>query len=270
MIGRENDVKIIDVIDQDDESDLDSMIVRDHHYKLGYGVERHSHRNTQVLCVFSGVIVVDTDDRRFVTPAGHGLLIPPGVPHSHRILSDVTMASIYCSTLDKSLSDATVIELTDLARALLLEAVDAKPSVSERKASLVRELLIEEISSLPPKPLVLSFPAEPRLAAICQAFLEEPSPRIRIDDWADKLAMSRRTFTRFFRKETGVSLATWWQHAIVFWSLPRLAQGESITNVAFAAGYENVGAYITMFKRVMGMAPTKHVALARRFAEHHV
>ena len=57
------------------------------------------------------------------------------------------------------------------------------------------------------------FPEDRRLAALCRGFLEDPSPHTNIDDWADRLGMSRRTFTRIFRRETGLSLSTWRQQA---------------------------------------------------------
>lgn len=67
--------------------------------------------------------------------------------------------------------------------------------------------------------------------------------------------MSRRAFTRFFRKETGISLSTWRQQAAVFTALPRLAAGEAVTAVALDLGYDSVAAFTTMFRRTMGTAP---------------
>ncbi len=69
--------------------------------------------------------------------------------------------------------------------------------------------------------------------------------------------MSRRTFTRMFRRETGLSLSTWRQQACLLSALPRLTEGEPVTSVALDLGYNSVPAFTTMFKRMLG-APPRH------------
>ena len=49
-----------------------------------------------------------------------------------------------------------------------------------------------------------------------------PAADERLGDWAGKLAMSRRTFTRFFQKQTGLSFVAWRQQASLFACLPKL------------------------------------------------
>jgi len=150
--------------------------------------------------------------------------------------------------------------VTDLARSLLLEAIRFREApVGHRKAELVLSLLVEEIATLPERPLGLPFPSERRLTALCRDYLANPTPNARLDDWAEKLAMSRRTFTRQFRKETGISFTTWRQQASVFACLPQLAEGQPVTNVALEAGYESVAAFTTMFRRMLGTSPRTYM-----------
>jgi AraC-like DNA-binding protein len=72
--------------------------------------------------------------------------------------------------------------------------------------------------------------------------------------------MSRRTFTRLFRKETGLSFSAWRQQACLFAALPRLAANEPITRIAFDLGYESPAAFTTMFKRLQGVPPSHYLA----------
>ena len=92
--------------------------------------------------------------------------------------------------------------------------------------------------------------------------MAEPSVTERLDDWAGRLAMSRRTFTRFFQKETGLSFVAWRQQASLFACLPKLAEGSSVTDIAMLAGYDNVAAFTTMFKRRLGTAPRNYMRAA--------
>ena len=74
--------------------------------------------------------------------------------------------------------------------------------------------------------------------------------------------MSRRTFTRVFRRETGLSLAEWRRRAAVLQAIPRLARGEPITTIALDLGYGSPAAFTSMFKRVLGTPPRLFAALA--------
>ncbi|WP_421590098.1 AraC family transcriptional regulator [Shinella sp. M27] len=228
----------------------------------GYTVPPHRHRRTQFLCVFSGVVVVATNRGRWMIPPGHALLIPRGLEHSVEMASDVSMRSVYIYSPEgrAASEEPTVLEVTDLARQLLAEAVRKGALAEDRgRGELVMALLLDEIGRLPERRLGLPFPVSGRLAGLCRDFVETPSPVVKIDDWARHLHMSRRTFTRFFREEMGVSFVTWRQQACLFACLPRLAAGEPVTRVALEAGYESVPAFTTMFKRMLGTSPRAYL-----------
>ncbi|RDJ12478.1 AraC family transcriptional regulator [Rhizobium grahamii] len=225
-------------------------------YPAGYHVKAHSHSRAQFVYASAGVLMVSSVQGRWMVPPGHALWIPAGLVHTVDMLGDVAMLSAYVapSALADPPTAIRVVALTDLARALIIEAV-APADVRGGRHDLVMALLLEEVLRLPDRPLGLPFPSDTRLAALCRGFMENPSARLVIDDWAERLAMSRRAFTRFFRKETGISLSTWRQQAAVFTALPRLAAGEAVTAVALDLGYESVAAFITMFRRMLGTAP---------------
>ena len=119
-------------------------------------------------------------------------------------------------------------------------------------------LLIAEIEQLPTLPLNISLPTAPKLAARCRAFLDKPTPHETIDDWCATLAMSRRSFTRLFREQTGTSFAAWCRQACVVAALPRLAAGDSITAIALDFGYANPSAFTQMFRSQTGLAPSAY------------
>ncbi|CDM57709.1 MULTISPECIES: AraC family transcriptional regulator [Rhizobium] len=226
-------------------------------YPAGYHVKPHRHSRAQFVYARAGVVMVSSVQGRWMVPPQHALWIPAGLVHMVDMLGDVTMLSAYVAP--NALADPPtairVVALTDLARALIIEAAASPSGATSGRHDLVMALLLEEVLRLPDRPLGLPFPSDARLAALCRGFIENPSARLLIDDWAERLAMSRRAFTRFFRKETGISLSTWRQQAAVFTALPRLAAGEAVTAVAIDLGYDSVAAFTTMFRRMLGAAP---------------
>lgn len=239
-----------------------TIVATGNEYPERHKVPRHRHRRSQFLYAANGIMVVATDAGRWIVPPERAVWIPSGVHHEVTALGPVSTRSLYIEPeLSAALPTACrVLGVSPLVRNLLLEAVDL-PLKHEKgsRAELILSLLVREIERAPVLPLDIPFPADAQLAARCRAYLEHPSPHETIDDWARDLAMSRRTFTRVFRAETGLSFAVWCRQACIFAALPRLAKGESITTLAFDFGYESASAFATMFKRVMGVAPSRYL-----------
>lgn len=228
-------------------------------YPAGFRVPVHSHSKTQLWCARKGVVLVSTESGRWMLPPGHGLLIPAGLAHATEMISDVNMHSVYVAASAMNAQIPRVLEVTPLAGSLIEDLVLSDDAMSTRRKRLVMELLLDEIGQLGERPLGLPFPDDARLARLCRQFLKAPDASVGIDDWAHRLGMSRRSFTRFFRTETGVSFVTWRQQACIFASLPRLAEGEAVTNVALDAGYDNIAAFTTMFRRMLGHSPSTYL-----------
>lgn len=234
-------------------------------YPNGYRIPSHHHSRAQLMHALTGVVTVGTEAGRWMVPPEHALWIPAGVTHSTEICGYVRMLSVYVTpnAINDLPTHLRVVGLTPLMRSLIGEAVTLplRPQSASREG-LLMELLLREIPRLPERPLGLPFPAEPQLAALCHRFIEAPSPHATIDDWANTLAMSRRTFTRLFRQETHLSFSLWRQQACLFAALPRLAAGEPVTGVALGLGYDSVAAFTTMFKRMLGAPPRAYLSEA--------
>ena len=75
---------------------------------------------------------------------------------------------------------------------------------------------------------------------------------------ARQVGMSRRTFTRLFRQQTGISFVEWRQQACLLAAVVRLGHGEAITRVATDLGYSSPSAFTSAFRRVLGEAPSRY------------
>ena len=231
----------------------DPVVALARQYPGGLQIPLHRHSRTQFLYTRSGVALVVTERGRWMIPPDHALLIPCGIEHR------VEMQSVYMRDYEH-IDYPCVLSVNELTRSLLAEVVKLqKPDEKDERSQLLFDLLVHEIKRLPVRELGLPFPEKPVLAALCKAFLKAPDPAAGIDSWAEKLGISRRSFTRLFRAQTGVSFVTWRQQACIFASLPKLASGEAITSVAFDTGYESAAAYTTMFKRMLGSSPRDYM-----------
>lgn len=113
-------------------------------------------------------------------------------------------------------------------------------------------VILDEIGSLPRVNLGLPMPQDSRLLRIAQALSANPDDGRRLEEWAAWAGMSSRTLTRRFRAETGFSFNEWRQRIRLLRALELLAAGKPVTAIALDLGYDNVSAFIALFRRMFG------------------
>jgi AraC-like DNA-binding protein/mannose-6-phosphate isomerase-like protein (cupin superfamily) len=228
-------------------------------YPAGHWHPEHRHRRAQLLYGASGVMIVDTSQGAWVVPPQEAVWIPAGVEHSIRMVGHVTTRSAYVhvpAAWDMP-ERCRVVSVSALLRSLLLEAVDLPVEYEpDGRAGQIMRLLLTEIRGAPELKLGIPFPSDVRLARRCRAFLKAPAAHDTIDGWSEALGMSRRAFTRLFRKETGLSFSAWRQRACIVTAVPRLAAGDAVTLVALDLGYASPAAFTSMFVRALGVPPS--------------
>ena len=108
--------------------------------------------------------------------------------------------------------------------------------------------------------LHLSLPGEPRLKPIVDGLLDDPGDRRGLADWVRMTGASQRTLERLFKSETGQSFGEWRRQLRLQTAITLLSEGEAVTSVAFAVGYESPSAFIAMFGEAMGESPGQFAA----------
>ena len=221
---------------------------------------RHCHARAQLLYAASGVMSVITDEASFVIPPQRAIWMPAGAYHEVTCRSAVSVRTLYVDAGKELPGDCRVIEVSSLLRALILEAMTLprEYDAAGRDGRIV-QLIIDSIAAPSSASLCAPMPRDSRLLRICQALIEDPTRADSIDDWAAEAFMSRRTFTRSFRDETGMSLAEWRQHVRLLEALARLACGQPVTTIAFDVGYESPSAFTAAFQRAFGVPPSKYL-----------
>lgn len=230
-------------------------------YAHGHLLARHTHRRAQLLYGATGVMQVRTHDGSWVVPPQRAVWIPAGVAHEVLMLG-VSTRSLYIEPEAVDLGrQCQVIDVSPLMRHLLMEAVEAPLNYDEAgRDAVLMDLLLHELARSTHLPLHIPLPVEPRLLGLCQAFVQQPNARQSPRQWADQLHISLRTFNRLFRQQTGLSFSQWRQQACVVLALARLATGTPVTRIALDCGYESPAAFSTMFRRILGQAPSVWLA----------
>jgi AraC-like DNA-binding protein len=135
-----------------------------------------------------------------------------------------------------------------------LVALSAEPvSYDEHgRGGHLAALVLDEIRRAPRAAFALPVPRDPRLAKLARALIEDPGSSLNIDSWADAIAVSRRTMTRLFREQTGMSFGAWRRRLRLLRAAARQADGEPISRVAASLGYRSVAAFQAMARREFG------------------
>ena len=240
-------------------------VVTANDYQDGQHFALHSHQRGQFAYAACGVITVFTDQGNWVVPPQRAIWVPAAVPHEMSMTGPVTMLNTYIRNPVAARlglpEQCQVFGVSPLLRQLLLQAVDI-PALYDlaRREGLVMSLLLHEIAEMAPLSLNAPLPDQPRLATACRRLLAEPSLEIGIDDMTRQVGMSRRTFTRLFRQQTGISFVEWRQQACLLAAVVRLGNGEAITQVATDLGYSSPSAFTSVFRRVLGEVPSRYFA----------
>jgi AraC-like DNA-binding protein/mannose-6-phosphate isomerase-like protein (cupin superfamily) len=230
-------------------------------YPPAFELAPHRHQRAQLLYAAEGVVSVSTPQGAWAAPPERAVWIPAGVEHAVKMVGAVSTRSVLVTpeTCPGRGERCQVLAVSALLRSLLIAAVDLPEEYDlAGRDGLVMALLAKEIELAPVVPLAVPFPRSPALAARCNAFLAEPEARATIDQWAADLGYGRRAFTRAFRRETGMSFQVWRQQACLLTALPRLAAGEPVTTIALDLGYDSPAAFTTMFKRLVGISPSRY------------
>lgn len=215
----------------------------------------HSHDQGQLTYIERGVLSLEADGGIWAIPPGRLHWIPANVLHASRSHGEVRFwLTLVPEDFARRLPDRiSVLE----ASPLLVSALDRLRCLRPEDAfaaSLV-DVVVHEINADAGDAPSMRLPTPPRMRDWALAFLAAPSIKTGIDAAAGAVAMSRRSFTRHFEREVGMTFAAWKRAVIVHRATVRLAEGAAVSEVALDAGYESVSAFIAMFRSVCGRLP---------------
>ncbi len=228
---------------------------------VGLHAPRHCHPRAQLIYAGSGVMRIETDVGCWVIPPLRAVWVPPGITHCVDALGKVEMRTLYirADIAARFGAQCSLVEVGPLLRQLILSLCELPTNYDEAgRGGLIAQLALQEIRFLGTPALHLPLPASEKLMRVCQQMIQQPEAAVTIETLADQLAMSARTLARRFEKETGLSFRQWRQQARLIEALARLASQQPVAQVADALGYASASAFTAMFRRTLGVEPSRY------------
>ncbi|MBK5414339.1 AraC family transcriptional regulator [Pseudomonas sp. TH31] len=220
----------------------------------------HQHARGQLLGARRGLLSVDAADHHWVVPVTHAVWIPPDCLHGLRSHGPFHGWSVYvaapaCAGLPQQ---PCIIATSGLLREAVDRAATWGGGALDQRQDRIAQLILDEIAASPADPFGLPLPQDPRLRRIIQALVDDLADHRSLEQWAQWGGVSARTLARRFVSETGFTFSQWRQRARLLRALELLAAGEVVTTIALELGYENISAFIAMFRRAFGVTPGRY------------
>lgn len=224
----------------------------------------HTHRHYQLTYVEEGYQYFHIDQKIYIVPQHHIILIPSNT--LHRTTSD-SLSVILKVVLFTSLPDADfyknvqVFSAPPVLREMLLYASkwNKVMCADEEQSAFLRAILIglphfyQENESLE-----IPIPSDQRLASVCQYINQNYQYHLNTDQLASMARMSARSLQRIFKQETGITLKKYLQLTRILKSIELLDTNQyTLTEVAFRVGYKSLSAFTTSYRAIMKGNPKR-------------
>ncbi len=118
-------------------------------------------------------------------------------------------------------------------------------------------VVLDLLHPLPTMPIDVPHPADKRVCAVANALLADSADPRSLEAHARAVGVGRRTLTRLFVHDTGMSFDRWRTHVRLRAALSLLAESQPVSRVAHAVGYATASAFLAAFRRTVGTSP-KH------------
>ena len=209
----------------------------------------------------SGVMRVETAGASWMVPPHCAVWVPAGVLHAEQMHAPVSVRTLYfVPRLARALPrECRTVNIPALLRELILH-VSRRGALDRRKRSDAHLIgvLLDELSRVAAVPLQLPLPRDPRALRFATAVQARPSDRSSIAALARRAGASRRTLERVFVAETPMRIGDWRRRVRLLHAVRRLAEGESVGNVASESGYASVSAFVAVFRKTFGTTPGQY------------
>jgi AraC-like DNA-binding protein/quercetin dioxygenase-like cupin family protein len=230
-------------------------------FEQGTSTGAHVHPFGQLVHAAGGVMRVTTDRGTWIVPPQRAVWIPADTEHDVHMVTNVEMRTVYVvrGQLAHEPESSCVVAVSPLLRELILAALALpRPYPLGGTEERLFRVLLDNITFRDVVPLHLPTPTGAQLLAIAKALDADPADRRTLAAWAKLQRASPRTLARAFRRETALSFGAWRAQLRLLRALELLAQRRSVTDTALDLGYDSTSAFISRFRRHLGVTPSRY------------
>ncbi|KAB0491868.1 AraC family transcriptional regulator [Pseudomonas vancouverensis] len=208
-----------------------------------------------------GILHMDVDGSRFMSPPQYAVWVPPHIEHSfysHQPINyrAVCLAPSLCPELPRQ---ACTLAISDILKAILKDFAARDVKIPEQEADQrLAQVLVDQLQRAPVHECYLPYARSAGLLGILEALQAEPGDNRPLADWAERIHVSERTLARQFVRELGMSFGEWRQRLRFLVAIEALETRRSIQEIAFDLGYSSGSAFIAMFQRQAGCTPEQY------------
>lgn len=125
------------------------------------------------------------------------------------------------------------------------------------QASLVA-VILHQLEAAQTVPLQLPHVSDSRLVRITGMLLKDPRDARTLAQLCRATGAGKRSVERLFQQEVGMTFAKWRQQLRLMQGMRLLAEGAKVTHAALECGYSTPSAFISMFKKTLGITPSAY------------
>jgi AraC-like DNA-binding protein len=218
----------------------------------------HTHADHQLAWAASGVLTVRTAACAWALPPSRALWIPAGVRHETLSAGTAVMRTLYIrpGLCPVNWPDCTPVAASPLLAELIgyLEDRGLDPGARRHAEALLADLL----RPVPMSSIEVRMPADGPARLVALALSDDPADARTLAEWGRAVGASERTLARAFVAGVGLPFGRWRALLRLQASLPGLAAGDPVGNVARRVGYESVSAFVAAFRRHTGLTPARY------------
>lgn len=251
--------RVIEAVYGDPPAGVGAIVVGNFPLSSGEWIPAHRHTHHQVAWTRSGVLSVAVDDSYWILPPTRALWLPAGVVHRTGATRDAVLCGLYLdpSRCHLDWPAPTPVAVDGLLAHLIgyLNRTDLADAARLHAEAVVLDLL----RPLPSTPIDVPPATDPRVRTVTDALLADPADPRGLEAHARAAGVSRRTLTRLFVQDTGMTFDRWRTHTRLRAALPLLAEGQPVSRVAHAVGYSTPSAFLAAFRRTVGTSPAHYL-----------
>lgn len=222
---------------------------------------RHRHAWGEFVYAFSGIMEIEVAGRHYLAPPQYGIWLPPDLEHIGFNRHEAFHCSLYvgpehCAGLP---IEPCALSLSPLMRALLDDLRESPPEPA-RQVENERQLrlLIDKLQRAPKVGSYLPSSSDPLLEPVLRQLTANPADSRSLSQLARLVNTTERTLMRRCQRDLGMSFAQWRQRVKVVAALAQLERGQTVEVIALDLGYSSASAFISMFRRLMGVSPDEY------------